>query len=98
MVRLLIARGADVNLGVPPIVMACIEIAKEECKKINVDMVGMWSRKYEVVQELLNNGANVHATHLETGHTALQFAMYNTMCNRPKLEALLREHMNAKRI
>jgi ankyrin repeat protein len=52
-VRFLIARGADVNLGFPPIVLACGSLGEKSQK--DVDMVGYWSRKYEVVQELLKN-------------------------------------------
>ena len=65
MVRFLIARGADVNLGFPPIALACGGLVEEGQKHVN--MVGFWDRKYEVVQELLKNGANVHATHPTTG-------------------------------
>ena len=94
-VRLLIARRADVNLGFPPIVLACIEPTEEQCKFFNLELVGLLSRKYEAVQVLLKNGANVHATDPETGLTALQLARY---FKQPKLEALLLEHIEAKRV
>jgi len=87
-VRLLISRGADVNSGYPPIVMACGGLDEEGQKDVN--MVGFWDRKYEVVQELLKNGANVHATHPKTGKTPLQLAK---IFKQPKIEALLRQHL-----
>jgi len=87
-VRFLIARGADVNLGYPPIVLACCDLDEEDRKHVN--MVGFWDRKYEVVQELLKNGVNVHATNPRTGKTPLQLANHY---KQPKIEALLRQHL-----
>ena len=93
MVRLLLARGADVNLGHPPIVMACCGI-QEEYRKY-VIMIGCWDRKYEIVQELLKNGANVHVTSPLSGKTPLQVARGN---KQPKIVSLLLEHIKANRI
>jgi len=52
--------------------------------------VGFWERKYEVVQELLKHGANVHTTDPRTGQTPLQIAKVN---KQPKIDALLRQHI-----
>jgi hypothetical protein len=47
------------------------------------------------VQELLKNGANAHLKDPETGRSPLQFARRN---KQRRIEALLRQHIEAKPI
>jgi len=88
-VRFLIARGARVNNDEnPPIVIACFGI-NEETKK-HVNMVGFWDRKYEVVLELLKNGANEHARQPNSNITALSTAKKQ---GQLRIEALLCQYL-----
>jgi hypothetical protein len=83
MVRLLLARGANVNLGTSSLIMACSDVPEKQRDTVQMD--GFWSRKLEIVQELLKAGADVEAKDA-TGYTTLDAARIN---KQPNIVALL---------
>jgi len=80
-VRLLLAQGANANLGA--LIYACNDVPEAQQQLVQMD--GFWSRKLEIVQELLKAGADVEAKD-ERGLNALDVARSN---NQPDIVAVL---------
>jgi len=88
-VRFLMAHGADVNLGFPPILVACGSLTHED--KI-ANKSDYWDRKIVCVQELLKTNVNVHVVDSTTGFSPLQNAKHlkqNRICK------LIRDYITA---
>jgi len=72
-VRALLARGANVDLGVPsPTILACVELHEDHRK--GQDMSTFWARRREIVIELVCANSNLDV--VWQGHTPLQLARY----------------------
>jgi ankyrin repeat protein len=84
-VRELLARGANVDLGVPPpILMACVELP-ENIRK-DQDMSTFWARRCEIVTKLVRANANLIVAW--QGYGPLQLAQHN---KQPAIVAVLDE-------
>jgi len=60
-VRILLARGANANLGEACILVACLNVSEDEHKKTG-DPATFWARRCAIVIELVRANANLHAT------------------------------------
>jgi len=73
-VRALLALGANVDLGlIPPIIVTCLELNREENRK-QQDMSTFWARRREVMIALVRARAS---NAVWRGRTALQYARAN---------------------
>jgi len=72
-VCMLIARGVDVNIGQPAIIIACMDV--HEIDRKHVDMTTFWARRREIVVELIRANANIHVVDAD-GRTPLKWALF----------------------
>jgi len=71
--RLLLERGADVDLGIPPILIACMLTGREPKMSTST----LLTRQFQVVQLLVEGKANLNLVDRDDGYTALMFACRN---------------------
>ena len=71
-VRVLLARGANVNAGYSPILGACYNIS-ESRREFAGDMSTFWARRCEIVIQLVRANANLHVFS-QSGQSLIQLA------------------------
>jgi len=87
--RVLLTRGANVNLGVPPILEACRNVP--ERNRAQVETSKLWARRLQVVRLLAYHKANLNVVDAD-GLTALMRASrYNQAAI---IELLVKKHAN----
>jgi len=72
--RVLLARGANVDLGDPPILVACTP--PHEGDQAEMDMSTLWARRCEIVIELVRHNVDLHVVDAQ-GHGPLFLAVAN---------------------
>jgi ankyrin repeat protein len=83
--RVLLARGANVDSGDPPLIAACMFPHEDE--EADMDMSTFWARRCEIVIELVRHNADLNVVDAQ-GHGPLYFA---EMSNQQDIVAVLRE-------
>jgi len=71
----LLARGANVNLGEPPILEVCRSLNADD--QAEADMTTFWANRCEIVIELVRHNANLDAVDVKLGLTPVQLAIRN---------------------